>query len=111
MPSGVLDESNTFSFDEPTPEVVVSPEDGEAVRLTEDTKWPHAVKYIEGRVDFYKKFHPGGMPVSEMSEAERGKWWAVANEVIGELEKFKNHMEGTASAVKRSQQAIRESRR
>lgn len=41
---------------------------------------------IEARIKFYQSFLPGGIPVVNIDEKERGKYWAVADLVIAELQ-------------------------
>ena len=41
---------------------------------------------MEARIAFYQQYLPGAIPVSQVPEEERGKYWAVANIVIAELQ-------------------------
>lgn len=42
--------------------------------------------HMENRIKFYQSFLPGGVPIVNIEEAERGKYWAVADLVIAELQ-------------------------
>lgn len=41
---------------------------------------------MEEKIEYYKKFLPGGVVPEAISEEERGKYWAVASIVIQEFE-------------------------
>lgn len=43
-------------------------------------------EHMEARINFYKSFLPGGIPIVNIDETERGKYWAVADLVITELQ-------------------------
>jgi len=41
---------------------------------------------MEERIKFYQSYLPGGTPIVSITEEERGKYWAIADCVIGELQ-------------------------
>ena len=55
---------------------------------------------MESRMDFYRSFLPGGQPVIDVTEAERGKYWAIADIVIREFSSILNDYDSKAEAVK-----------
>lgn len=41
---------------------------------------------MEERIKFYQSYLPGGTPIVNIEESERGKYWAIADIVIAELQ-------------------------
>lgn len=56
--------------------------------------------HMEARIAFYKSFLPGGVPVVNIEESERGKYWAVADLVITELQQVIDGYEDANEQVK-----------
>lgn len=50
---------------------------------------------MEVRIAFYQQFLPGAIPIAQVPEEERGKYWAIANVVIAELQQVIDMYEST----------------
>lgn len=55
---------------------------------------------MESRMDFYRSYLPGGQPVVDVTEEERGKYWAVADIVIREFNSILADYDNKEEAVK-----------
>lgn len=56
-------------------------------------------EHFEAKVAYYQQFLPGNVPVEQISEEERGKYWAVANIVIKEFNEVINMFELAKTVV------------
>jgi len=52
------------------------------------------------RMDFYSQFLPGGTSVLEMTNEERGKYWAIANVIIMEFQAVISEYDGSVDLLK-----------
>lgn len=55
---------------------------------------------MEARIKFYQSFLPGGTPIVHIEEKERGKYWAVADLVIAELQQVIDGYQNAESLLK-----------
>lgn len=55
-------------------------------KYSRSTEFKELSEKMQERITYYQSFLPGGVPVEQVSEEERGKYWAVANIVIRELQ-------------------------
>lgn len=55
---------------------------------------------MESRMAFYRSYLPGGQTVVDVTEEERGKYWAVADIIIREFSSILNDYDNKAEAVK-----------
>ncbi len=54
---------------------------------------------VEMRIAYYQQFLPGNIPPENVTEEERGKYWAVANILIQEFRALINEYDAAKEAV------------
>lgn len=69
-------------------------------RYSKSSEYKRLKKHFEERIEYYQKFLPGNIAPELVSEEERGKYWAVANIVITELQTVLDSYENAAEIVK-----------
>lgn len=62
-------------------------------KIGKDAKYPEVVTWIDSRIEFYKRYLPGGTPIESLTDEERKKRWDSAVVIIKELESFKRTVE------------------
>jgi hypothetical protein len=96
--TGIIDQSKAFDFSAPAPEMDTTAEVRMA-NVTTTKRWKEILTYIDSRKQFYKQFYPGGIPITQLSRAERDAYWMVSEIMQNEFELFKNIIEGTKDAA------------
>lgn len=57
-------------------------------------------KHLEGRIEFYQSFLPGGQPLDAVEPGKLGEMWAVADKIINEFRAVINAYEEAAKQAR-----------
>lgn len=97
--NGVLPSSD-FNILEDVDTDIELADEREMATVTNTAKWKEIKKYLEGRIEFWKKALPAGLELGDVDEAKIGKQWVRANDAIFELQTLLNVIENTSDAVR-----------
>jgi hypothetical protein len=78
-----IDDSSEKLLDETPPVSKTPANDWE--KLGKSGKYKQINAYMEVRKAYYQSFLPGNVPISQIPDEERAKYWQVADLVITEL--------------------------
>ena len=105
-----MDESNFGIIgDVSATELPQAPTDQQEVALTElrkKAKYSRSKEFaelrenMEARIKFYQSYLPGGTPIIAVTEEVRGKYWAIADLVIAELQQVIDGYRGADEQLK-----------
>lgn len=63
-------------------------------RFSKSKEFAKLKEHLTDRIEYYQSFLPGNVPVIQISDDERGKYWAVADVVINEFRAVIDAYEG-----------------
>lgn len=71
-----------------------------AARFSKTKEYKELKAHCESRIAYYQTYLPGAIPAENVPDEERGKYWAIANMVIGEFQALLNAYEQAAQVIK-----------
>lgn len=105
-----MDSDNSIVGDQSSVELPQAPVNEEALdelrkkaRFSKKKEWKELVEHMDERIAYYQSFLPGNVPVTAISDEERGKYWAVADIVINELRMVQSGYEGAEELLKEAE--------
>lgn len=103
MKYGIPDNSTTF-----TPSTNIDnelEEEKKMARYSESSEYKRLKEHLEGRINFYKLYLPGGKDIreSEANLQELGANWLLATSIINEISAIINAYESIHNAVHNSE--------
>lgn len=92
------------SFGTELPQTVVPEEalntETNMAKFSQSKEYQVLKAHIDSRIEYYQSFLPGNIAPEGVTDNERGKYWAIANILIGEFRAITSSYEQAASIVK-----------
>jgi hypothetical protein len=74
-------------------------------KLADTEGWKKVVDWANHRIEYYKRYYPGGEGVSKATSSEEiAIGWKTSTQVISELEQLIGQVEAAKNAIKARQQ-------
>lgn len=74
-------------------------EEVKRARYSKTKEFKQFKEKMEAKIEYRQKFLPGGVPPENVTEEERGKYWAVASIVISDFREILGEYELAKEAV------------
>lgn len=75
-------------------------EEKKMAKYSRSAEFKRIEQWCAEKIAYHQSFLPGNVPISQISEEERGKYWAVADLVITDLTELMNIFDNANEAVK-----------
>lgn len=100
-PDNIFMGDNDMGIDLPQAEVNQDAliEEKKMARYTKTAEFKRIREHFEAKTAYYQQFLPGNIAPENITEEERGKYWAVANIIIKEFQEVINMYENAKDAV------------
>lgn len=100
MDNGIIGDQTGYELPkQPTNEEFIS-ELKKKARFSKSQEFKELRQNMQQRIDFYSQFLPGGASIHDMTNEERGKYWAVADLVTKELQAVIEAYDGSVKLLK-----------
>lgn len=96
----ILDDSTGVELPQMRVDSDILNEEKKKAKYSKSREFIEIREYWESRKVYYQSFLPGNIPVESITEEERGKYWAVANMLINEIDLFLGSYDNAVEAVK-----------
>lgn len=78
-------------------------EEKKMARYSKTAEFKRIQEYCEERIEFFQRYMPSGVAITDIPKAERDAYWVAANVIINEFKLLTNIYENAAEAVKDAQ--------
>lgn len=97
--NGIIGDAQPTALPESSVDDGLLSDERKKARYSKSAEFKQIQEWCQLKIAKYQSFLPGGIPVTAVSDEERGKYWAVADIVITELTELMNMYETTAEVV------------
>lgn len=96
---GIIGDAQATELPEMVVDETMLNDEKKMARYSKTDEFMRIQEHFEAKIAFYQQFLPGGIPITAVTEEERGKYWAVADLLIKEFREVIDMYENAAEAV------------